>query len=100
MPLPIFNRAGDLPEGLHQATLDEVITRFGLGTAQRRAVTDRLRRVYELAGGTGKLERFIIFGSYVTSKPAPNDVDILLIMRDDFRLADCDEQTSKLFEHE
>jgi len=99
MPLPIFNRFGDLPEGLHQATLDEVITRFGTWTAQRRTVTARLRRVYELAVGTGKLERFIIFGSYVTSKSAPNDVDIILIMRDDFSLMTCAPEAAKLFDH-
>ncbi len=85
MPLPEFDSAGDLPIGVHQASLDEVITRFGFGTPQRRLVTSRLLRVYELASGTGKLERFIIFGSYVTAKPNPNDVDIILVMRDDFR---------------
>jgi hypothetical protein len=99
MSLPNFNRAGDLPEGLYKVTLDEVIARFGAGTAQRRAVTERLRRVYELANRTGKLQRFIIFGSYVTSKPEPNDVDVILIMRDDFRLEVCAPESAKLFEH-
>jgi hypothetical protein len=45
------------------------------------------------------LERFIIFGSYITSKLEPNDVDIVLVMRDDFELATCGEETGKLFEH-
>lgn len=35
MALPEFNEFGDLPEGRHSATLDEVIARFGSGTAQR-----------------------------------------------------------------
>ena len=56
-------------------------------------------RIYELARRTGKLERFIIFGSYVTTKPEPNDVDIILIMRDDFLLPECDEETSPVFYH-
>ena len=76
MPLPEFDRAGDSPLGVHQASLGEVVTRFGQSTLQRQVVTARLLRVYELASGTGKLERFIIFGSYVTAKPNPNDVDI------------------------
>jgi hypothetical protein len=42
MPLPAFNEFGDLPEGNHPASLPEVVARFGSGTAQRTAVTNRL----------------------------------------------------------
>ena len=48
MPLPDFNEFGDLPEGRHLASLDEVLARFGSGTSQRQGVTDRLRRIYSL----------------------------------------------------
>ena len=99
MPLPELDRYGDLPVGVHQASLDEVIARFGHGTPQRRLVAMRLLRIYDLARGTGKLERFVIFGSYVTAKPNPNDVDIILIMRDDFRERECDEETAPVFHH-
>ena len=99
MPLPELDSHGDLPVGVHQASLDEVIARFGHGTPQRQLVTTRLLRVLKLAEGTGKLERFIIFGSYVTAKPNPNDVDIILIMRDDFREPECDEETAPVFHH-
>ena len=99
MPLPELDRYGDLPVGAHQASLDEVIVRFGHGTPQRRLVTTLLLRVLKLAEGTGKLERFVIFGSYVTAKPNPNDVYIILIMRDDFRERECDEETAPVFHH-
>ena len=56
MPLPEFNLVGDLPEGRHLATLAEVVTHFGSGTPQRLAVTDCLRRIYELAVATGCLD--------------------------------------------
>jgi hypothetical protein len=79
------------------ASLDELLDRFGDGTPQRQLVTARLLRVHELASGTGKLERFIIFGSYVTAKPDPNDVDIILVMRDDFREQENDEETAPVF---
>ena len=52
--------------------------RFGHGTPQRHLVTSRLRHIYALAHVTGKLQRFVIFGSYVTAKLEPNDVDIIL----------------------
>lgn len=99
MPLPAFDHHGDLPVGVHPVTLTEVLARFGRGTPQRELVTTRLVRVYELAQRTDKLLRFVIFGSYVTAKPDPNDVDIILIMRDDFRLPECDAETMPVFYH-
>jgi hypothetical protein len=99
MPLPNFDSVGDLPEGVHQATMDEIRARFGHGTPQRQAVTARLLRIYHLAAATGKLDRVIIFGSYITTKPDPNDVDVVLVMHDDFEVQACDEATGRLFDH-
>jgi predicted nucleotidyltransferase len=99
MPLPAFDNRGDLPVGVHQARLAEVIERFGHGTPQRELVTGRFVHIYELARRTGKLLRFVIFGSYVTDKPEPNDIDILLVMTDDFDVPACDAQTQPLFDH-
>jgi predicted nucleotidyltransferase len=99
MPLPPFEKTGDLTTGLYRATLEEVLARFGTGSSQRQAVASRLLRIYRAARETNRLERFIIFGSFVTTKPDPNDVDIILVMRDDFVLDDCTGLTRKLFEH-
>ena len=97
MPLAMLNEKGELPEGVHPASLDEVIARFGGGTLQRQEVTARLRRIYEPVSATGKLARFIIFGSYVSGKPDPNDVDIFLIMSEEFEVDDYDGETRILF---
>jgi len=99
MPLPDFNSQGDLPPGVYQATMDEVLVRFGGGTAQRQAVTARLLQICELANATGEMDRLVLFGSYITTKPDPNDIDILLVMRDDFDIRSCDESTRGLFDH-
>jgi hypothetical protein len=99
MPLPEFDSHGDLPIGVHRASLNEVLARFGHDTPQRQLVTARLLRVHELASGTGKLERFIIFGSYVTAKPDPNDVDIILVMRDDFQEQDYTDEVLPVLDH-
>ncbi len=99
MPLPHFGNTGDLPEGLHPAPLSEVIERFGGGSRQRQEVAARLLRVYRAAAATDMLERFVIFGSFVTSKPDPNDVDIILVMRDDFALSACGGEERMLFNH-
>lgn len=99
MPLPDFDPRGDLPEGVHAATLGEVLARFGHGGPRRQLITERLVRVYGLARATGKLLRFVVFGSYVTAKPEPNDVDIILIMRDDFTERDYDPDVFPVFDH-
>ena len=100
MPLPTFDSRGDLPEGVHKAALDEVVARFGHGAPQRQLVTARLRRIYELARATGKLQRFVIFGSYITTKLEPNDVDILIVVGDDFRDQDYDPEVFPMFDHQ
>lgn len=100
MPIPQLNENGELPKGVHQATLDDVVARFGGSTERRRAATAGLQRIHDLAATTGKLDRIIIFGSFVTAKPEPNDVDVVLVMIDDFEVAKCDATTRKLFDHE
>jgi hypothetical protein len=67
MALPEFDSRGDLPVGVHAATLAEVCARFGSGLPQRELVTARLLRAYALAKQTGKLLRCVLFGSYVTA---------------------------------
>ena len=99
MVLPEFNRGGDLPPGVYQATLDEVAERFGAARGRRNICTRRLLHVYALAQRTGQLQRFIIFGSYVTAKPDPNDVDVVLVMDEGFRLEDCPIEIQGLFDH-
>jgi len=97
--LPEFNDNGDLPAELHTATLDEVVTRFGKSTAQRAAVVQRLTRIHQLAIATGHVRRFVIFGSFVTSVPHPNDIDIFIVMDDDFDFSQTHGETRLLFEH-
>jgi predicted nucleotidyltransferase len=100
MALPNFNSEGELPEGVHPAQWDEMLGRFGSGSPQREVVTACLTRIFGLVKTTGKLERLVLFGSYVTTKRDPGDVDIILVMRDDFRLKDYDAETRRLFDHQ
>jgi hypothetical protein len=97
--LPAFNEEGDLPPGVHWATLSHVLERFGQGTARRRAVADRLNRIYQLTASTGQLARFVVFGSFITAKAEPNDVDIVLLMEDGFDLASVTGEAALIFQH-
>lgn len=91
--LPAFNSDGNLPEGIHRATESEVLARFNTTTARRQWLGERLRSLLALAKSTGKLGRVFLWGSFVTAKPSPNDLDVLLVMGPDFSLdstpADC-----------
>ncbi|MDE0323708.1 MAG: hypothetical protein OXN27_07265 [Candidatus Poribacteria bacterium] len=100
MALPNLNDAGELPIGIHQATIDEVIAQFGSGTLQREVVTARLERIYQIAKDTGNLQQLIIFGSYITAKPEPNDVDVVIIFNDDFDLTVWSEEVKRLLNHQ
>jgi hypothetical protein len=90
---------GDLPLGVHAASLREVLERFAVGSAQRIAVGLRLERIYALASSTGHLRRFVVFGSFVTAKEEPNDVDVFLIMEDSFDPALLPREAHPLFDH-
>jgi hypothetical protein len=99
MAFPPFNENGDLPVGIYQATLPEVLEHFGKGSLQRQVVTKRLVKIYRLVKSTNYLERFIIYGSFVTAKPNPNDIDIFLVMDDDFEKDSCRRDARIIFEH-
>ena len=48
---------------------------------------------------TGHLARFVVFGSFVTEKHAPNDVDVFMIMDDNFDKGSLKGETRLLFDH-
>jgi len=63
------------------------------------AVAERLERVYRLAQATGHLSRFVVFGSFVTDKPEPHDVDVFLVMDDAFDAGTLPGETALAFDH-
>jgi predicted nucleotidyltransferase len=96
---PKFSDSGDLPPGIHQSNLSDVIEYFGKGGFQRAIVAARLQRVYSLAMETGHVSRFIIFGSFVTNKSDPQDIDIFLLMDDQFDVQRVTGEARILFDH-
>lgn len=84
--LPAFTSEGDLPVGVHLADWQEFQSRFGVGTPRRLWLFGRFRALVGLAASTGPLRRVFIWGSFVTIKPVPKDVDTLLIMDEDFEV--------------
>jgi hypothetical protein len=79
--------------------LREVLGRFGVGSGQRKALALRLARVHRVSQSTGHLARFVVFGSFATSKSEPNDVDVLLVKADAFDASELTGEAPLLFEH-
>jgi hypothetical protein len=44
--------------------------------------------------------RFIVFGSFVTAKPDPGDVDIFMLMEDSFDSNQVRGETAIIFDHQ
>lgn len=96
---PEFNENGDLPVGIHQATLQDIIEHFGKGSFQRSIVATRLHRIHSLVVETEQVSRFIIFGSFVSDKRNPHDIDIFLLMKDTFDVHKTTGEARLLFDH-
>lgn len=83
MPIPKLNRHGFLPEGVHTCTLAEVRKRFGSFTTSdyRIQLCDKLFELIADAKATRLVDEVIINGSFVTNKPKPNDIDLILVLK-------------------
>lgn len=99
MNWPDFNDDGDLPAGVYQATLPELTQHFGTSSFRREMLVRRLERVHRFAQNTGQLARFVVFGSFVTAKPEPNDVDIFMLMEDTFESSSVSGEEAIIFDH-
>jgi len=100
MPLPSFTCDGEFPPGVHRATLNETLSRLGRSSPERATLGRRLAQIYSLAAATGKVRRFVLFGSFVTAKRVPNDVDLFLVMENDFAASLLDRETAAVFDHQ
>lgn len=71
--IPPFRRNGTLPPGVHWATWEEVVERFG-GNAYRLDLLAGLKRALKNLQQAGCSE-FYLDGSFVTDKVEPADFD-------------------------
>jgi len=78
-----------LPQGIHDCTVEECATVFGgfLRSDHRPRLTERLRRYVADATSAGIAVAVLVDGSYVTAKPEPSDIDLILVLKPDFDLS-------------
>lgn len=74
MTIPPFSDSGNLPEGVHDATWDEIVDRFGTNE-RRRELLEGLRRALDNLRAAG-CRRVYLDGSFVTTKDEPGDFDV------------------------
>ena len=82
--IPDFNDDGYLPSGVHRATIEEVLKRFGTGSEQRESQGQSLEWLIPLGQRAGII-KVLINGSFVTDRLEPNDVDCLLLQGPHYR---------------
>ncbi len=88
MPIPALDSDGFLPVGVHDGTLDELKSRFGSfqGDDQRPKLWARFVKFVREARASGLVRALLVDGSFVTAKPDPNDIDLIVVVppRHDF----------------
>ena len=80
--IPPFNQDGYLPEGIYDCTTEDVTERFGAyqTSGRRSQLCAKLTEFIRDAKAGAFMEAVLIDGSFVTSKPDPNDIDIVLVV--------------------
>jgi hypothetical protein len=96
--LPELTADGELPPGVHIADWREFQSRFCGSSPRRIWLAGRFRAPVELAATSGKLRRVFVWGSFVTSKLAPRDIDILPIMDEDFETGQMSASAQAVFD--
>ena len=83
--IPRLNRYGYLPQGVHKANLTEVKKSFSRSSSKRKELFKGVRSVARLLRKHKKhIKKFLLNGSYVTSKEAPEDFDCIVILKEGF----------------
>lgn len=89
MPIPDYNSDGLLPAGIFTCSLEEIEQHFGRfrGTDRRPNLTGKLIEYMRELRSANIAKSIIINGSYITDIDQPNDIDVLLILKDDIDLS-------------
>jgi hypothetical protein len=96
MPIPKLNEHGLLAVGIHDCTFAEIQAEFGQDQwiedqqsesrrevlcPQRSRLCSRFRDYLTRLGGLSfAVEEVVINGSFVTAKPDPNDIDMIVVL--------------------
>lgn len=74
MSIPRLNKNGELPDGIHKATLNEVEVVFGTQTDRRKLLMTGLNRGADNFKAAG-INKIYLDGSFTSDKANPDDID-------------------------
>jgi hypothetical protein len=82
VPIPALDQEGLLPVGLHECTIEEMEGCFGKfqGSDRRPELMKKLKTFLSEAKDSSLIQGILVDGSFVTSKPAPDDIDVIAIV--------------------
>ncbi len=82
MSISELNERGLLPAGVWDCSLTEIRKRFGsFQKADRRVLLfEKLESFVEEARQTGMVKAIIVDGSFISAKPDPNDIDLIVVL--------------------
>jgi hypothetical protein len=80
LALPEFELNGNLPPGIHLTKLSEIRTRLGVGSVARQHQMNLLQMVADAAQNYSTIKRILLWGSFITTKPEPNDLDYSIVV--------------------
>lgn len=75
--LPDLDKYGFLPPGIHHSSAAEISERFATSPL-RRDLWNRSMTFLNRAAALGNFSSVYVAGGFISSKPAPSDVDIIL----------------------
>jgi hypothetical protein len=83
MAIPALTADGYLPAGIFDCALPELKGRFGAfrGSDQRSRLFSRLEALMIAVRSSRLFDALLVDGSFVTAKPAPNDIDLIAVLR-------------------
>ena len=82
MAIPAFTEHGLLPEGVYNSTLEEAAARFGAfqRSDRRPLLWARFVEFVREVRACGLIDAIVVDGSFVSAAPAPNDIDLILVV--------------------
>jgi len=82
------------------ASLDGIRIRFGTSTPRRQFLFRQLEIIIDQLLVTRNVRQIYLFGSFVSGKASPNDVDLLVVMNAGFSTTQIGGKVLELFQHD
>jgi len=82
------------------ASLDDLRILFGTSTPRRQFLFRQLEIVIDQLLITRSVKQIYLFGSFVSGKASPNDVDLLVVMNAGFSTTQLGGKVLELFQHD